>query len=113
MINYGNHFIDKSDISFVVKAMRSKKLTQGVYVEKFETAIRKKFDAKYCCVVSSGTAALHLSCLALNLKNKYVITTPNTFLASANSILYSGAKIDFVDINEKTFNIDIKKLEKK
>ena len=111
MINYGNHFIDKSDISFVVKAMKGKKLTQGVYVEKFEAAIRKKFDAKYCCVVSSGTAALHLSCLALNLKNKNVITTPNTFLASANSILYSGAKIDFVDINEKTFNIDIKKLE--
>ena len=113
MINYGRHFIDDKDVSSVVKALKSSKLTQGNLVGKFENQIKNKFKSKYCCVVSSGTASLHLSCIALNLKNSIVLTTPNTFLATANAILYADAKPDFVDINRKTFNIDVIKLEEK
>ena len=70
MINYGKHFIDKKDIISVSKILSSNWLTQGSNIEKFENAIKKKFGAKYCCVVANGTAALHLTGLALGWKSK-------------------------------------------
>ena len=114
MINYGRHYIDKKDIYGVVKILSGKFLTQGSQIEKFEKSIAVKFKSKFCSVVSSGTAALHLSALALNWKRgDTILLSPITFLASANAILYCGASPEFVDIDEHSYNIDINKLEDK
>ena len=114
MINYGKQSIDRQDINAVTKVLKSKFITQGAEVGKFEKLLSKKFGAKNCVAVSSGTAALHLLGIALGWKkNDMVITTPISFLATSNSILYSGASPVFVDINKDTFNIDPDLLEKK
>ena len=113
-INYGRQTIEKSDIKSVVKVLKSNYLTQGPKVKEFEDAINKKFGSKYSVVVSNGTAALFIATKALGWKKKdIIITTPITFLATANCIENSGAKTDFVDINERDFTIDTKELEKK
>ena len=84
MISYGKQYIDADDIDSVLKALKKPYLTQGPLSEKFETALKKYFNSSYCCVVSSGTAALHLSILALNCnKNDIILTTPMSFLASS------------------------------
>ena len=114
MINYGKQSIDRKDISEVLKVLKSDWLTQGPQVNKFELALKKYFGAKYCSVVSNGTAALHLTGLALGWKKgDVVLTSPISFLASSNCILYSGATPDFVDIESTSYNIDLSKLEKK
>ncbi len=113
MINYGKQFIDEDDIKVVRKVLKSKFITQGPLVEKFEKKLKIFFGSKYCCAVSSGTAALHLAGLSLSWKkNDYVLTTPISFLATSNSILYSNAKPVFVDIDENTYNIDENLVEK-
>ncbi len=112
--SYGKQNIDASDIEAVVEILKSDWLTQGPTVTKFEEALADKFGARYASVVSNGTAALHLTALALNWKpGDIVLTTPMTFLASANSILYAGATPDFVDIDEKSYTISVSKLEEK
>jgi len=114
VINYGKQFIDTADIKAVVKVLNSSWLTQGPEVRKFENKLNIFFGSKYSCVVSNGTAALHLAGLALGWKKgDIVLTSALTFLASANCILYSGAKPELIDINESNYNIDINKLEKK
>lgn len=114
MINYGKQFIDTADINAVIKVLNSSWLTQGPEVKKFENKLNIFFGSKYSCVVSNGTAALHLAGLALGWKKGDIILTSTlTFLASANCILYSGAKPELIDINESNYNIDIDKLEKK
>lgn len=114
MINYGKHYIDKKDIKAVVSTLKSDFLTQGPKVTEFEKKLNSFCGSRYTCAVSSGTAALHLAILSLGIKkNDYVITTPMTFLASANSILYAGANPIFVDIDKKNYCIDLEKLEKK
>jgi UDP-4-amino-4,6-dideoxy-N-acetyl-beta-L-altrosamine transaminase len=114
IINYGRQTIDNSDIKSVVKTLKSNYLTQGPKVLEFEKAINKKFGSRYSVAVSNGTAALFIATRALGWKKKdVIITTPITFLATANCIENLGAKTDFVDINEKDFTIDPKKLEKK
>lgn len=111
---YGKQTIEQDDIDAVVEVLKGDWLTQGSAVIGFEESLKNKFKSKYCTVVSSGTAALHLIGLALGWKKgDIVITTPITFLASANSILYAGATPDFVDINDKTYTIDVGKLEEK
>ena len=113
MISYGRQFIDKKDISAVVKVLKSKNLTQGPIVEKFENDLKKFMGSKYCCVLSSGTGALHLTGLTLGWNERdYVITTPISFLATSNAILYSGAKPIFVDIDKDTYNISAELVEK-
>ena len=113
MINYGRQFIDKEDINSVIKVLKSDYLTQGPSVKKFEERLKKKLRAKYCTVVSNGTAALHLAALALGWKSgDIILTTPITFVATGNCILYTGAKPVFVDIEENYYTIDPKKLEK-
>ena len=113
MINYGKQSIDKKDIQSVIKTLKSDFLTQGPRINEFETKIKNYIGAKYCCAVNSGTAALHLAILALNVRPKdIVLTTPITFLASANAILYAKAKPHFIDINPKDYCIDVNKLEK-
>lgn len=114
MIPYSKQYIDKNDIENVKKVLKSNFLTQGPTVEKFENVVKKKFKAKFATAVNSATSALHLSCLALDLKKgDYLWTSPISFVASANCGLYCGAKIDFVDVCLDTFNIDIITLEKK
>ena len=114
MISYGKQTISKDDIDAVIKILESDWLTQGPAINIFEDAIKQYFGAKYCSVVSSGTSALHLVSLALNWKpDDIIITTPITFLASANCILYAGATPDFVDIDPNNYTIDVNKLEEK
>ncbi len=111
---YSTQRIDKQDIAAVVKVLNSKFLTQGPMVGKFEKAIAQKVKAKYSVAFNSATSALHASCLALGLKkNEIVWTVPNTFVASANCALLAGGKVDFVDIDSVTNNIDVESLEKK
>ena len=114
MISYGKHYIDSDDINAVVKTLKSKYLTQGPIVKKFENKLKNFMGTKYCCALSNGTAALHLAGLSLGWKkDDYIITTPLSFLATSNSILFCGAKPIFVDINEDTYNIDENLVEKK
>ena len=114
IINYGKHLIDKDDIQSVIKSLRENNITQGENITKFESALNKFFGSKYSSVLSSGTAALHLAGKALNWSKKdTVITTPLTFLASINSIIYSGARPELIDINSETYTIDLNKLEDK
>jgi len=112
IIPYGKHFIDEDDIKSVVAVLRHGMLTQGPKVTEFENKIANYVGAKYAVAVSSGTAALHLTCLALGLgPGDNVITSPNTFVATSNSILYVGASPKFVDIDKQTLNIDINQIE--
>ena len=97
-IHYGKQTITDNDIQNVVKTLKSDYITTGPNSKEFESDIARYCGAKYCVVVSSGTAALHLSSLALLKENDKVLTTPNSFLATANSILYAKAKPLFVDI---------------
>ena len=114
MISYGKQFIDKSDIDTVIEVLKGDWLTQGSSVKKFENDLINYFGSKYACVVSNGTAALHLVGIALGWKpGDIIITTPLTFLATANCIAYSGAKPDFVDIDPITYTINPSQLEKK
>ncbi len=99
MISYSQQSIDNKDISEVVKILRSKFLTTGPIVPKFEKKICDITKSKFSVSVNSGTSALHISCMALGLKkNDIVWTSPNSFVASANCALYCGAKVDFIDI---------------
>lgn len=108
MIPYGSQFIDKNDINEVVKVLKSNYLTQGPKVEDFEKKLAKYCGAKYAVAVSNGTAALHLAYLAAGLKTgDEVITTPNTFVATANMLLVVGARPIFCDIRDDTYNIDV------
>lgn len=112
--SYGRQTISDDDIAAVVETLRGDWLTQGPRAQEFEEALARKFGAKHATVVSSGTAALHLSALALGWgKDHIVITSPITFLASANCIVYAGATPDFVDIDKKTYTIDVDQLENK
>ena len=114
MISYGKQYIDSKDISAVRKVLLSDWLTQGPLISKFEFELKKYFGAKYCSVVSNGTAALHLAGLALGWKKgDIILTSPISFLATSNCILYSGATPDFIDIDKTNYNIDTNKLEEK
>jgi UDP-4-amino-4,6-dideoxy-L-N-acetyl-beta-L-altrosamine transaminase len=107
-IPYGKQTIDEKDINAVVETLQSDFLTTGPKVKEFEEAIAQYCDVKYCVAVSNGTAALHLASLCLLNKNDKVLTTPNSFLATSNAILYAGAKPIFVDIQEDgNINLDL------
>ena len=113
-ISYGRHCIDQKDLKSVAKALRSDYLTQGPMIEKFERAFADYCGAKYAVCVSSGTTALHLACIVAGLKKgDEAITAPITFLATPNSIIYTGAKPVFADIDYETVNIDPKQITKK
>ena len=114
MIPYGRQDINNEDIESIVKVLKSNYLTQGPVVPNFEKLISKYCSSKYSVAVTSATAALHLSCLALGLKkDDYLWTSPISFVASANCARYCCAKVDFVDINPTTYNLDPDLLEKK
>lgn len=114
MIRYGQQDITQDDIDAVVEVLHSVNLTQGPAIERFEQSVMAHCGAKYAFAVSNATAALHISCLALELsEGDWLWTTPNTFVASANCGLYCGAKVDFVDIDPKTYNLCPVALERK
>lgn len=113
-IPYGRHTITEEDIQAVVRVLQSDFLTQGPNVASFEDAFSKYVGSTYAVAVANGTAALHLSSLALGVNEKStVITTPITFAASANCIRYCGGKVDFVDIDPSTLLMDLNQLEDK
>ena len=105
-IPYGKQMIEQDDINSVIDVLKSDFLTTGPKVKEFEDKLAEYCKAKYVVAVSNGTAALHLASLVLLNKNDKVLTTPNSFLATSNSILYVGAEPIFVDIAEDG-NIDI------
>ncbi len=110
-IPYGKQSISQDDIDNVVRTLKSDYLTTGPKVKEFEDALSSYCGAKYVVAVSNGTAALHLASLVLLKKDDKVLTTPNSFLATSNSILYVEAKPIFVDI-AKDGNIDLDLCEK-
>ena len=105
-IPYGKQSIDEDDINSVVEVLKSDFLTTGPKIKEFEEELCRYTNAKYCVAVANGTAALHLASLVLLNKGDKVITTPNSFLATSNSILYVEAIPIFVDIQEDG-NIDL------
>lgn len=106
MISYGKHHIDEDDIQAVVDVLRSGMLTQGPAIDAFEQAIAKYTGATYAIAVSSGTAALHLATLAAGVgPGKALLTSPITFVASANAALSVGARAVFTDIDPDTINM--------
>lgn len=114
MIRYGQQDITQADIDAVVAIMRSTNLTQGPAISHFEQAVMDHCGARHAVAVSNATAALHIACLALGLgPGDWLWTTPNTFVASANCGLYCGAKVDFVDIDPRTYNLCPQRLEQK
>ena len=114
MIPYGRQNINQADIDAVVDVLKSDFLTQGPQVPLFEKTIAHEVAARYAVAVNSATSALHIACLALELGHgDWLWTTPNTFVASANVGLYCGARVDFVDIDPKTYNMSPLLLEKK
>ena len=113
-ISYGRQWIDENDIQSVTGILRSPWITQGPRVEKFENALSEYCKVKYTVAVNSGTSALHLACLASGInEGDEVITSPITFVASANCAAYCGARPVFGDIDLKTYNITPREIEKK
>jgi UDP-4-amino-4,6-dideoxy-N-acetyl-beta-L-altrosamine transaminase len=114
MIRYGQQDITQADIDAVISVLKSVNLTQGPNIPQFENAVVVSVGAKHAIAVNSATSALHIACMALDLgTNDWLWTTPNTFVASSNCALYCGAKVDFVDIDPRTYNICAKALEEK
>ena len=114
MIPYGRQNVTEDDIESVVNILRSDFLTQGPLVPSFEKELSKITGAEHVTAVNSATSALHIACLALDIgPGDIVWTAPNTFVASANCVLYCGAQVDFVDIDNETLNISIEFLRLK
>ncbi|ACP22402.1 RkpM, polysaccharide biosynthesis protein (plasmid) [Sinorhizobium fredii NGR234] len=114
MIPYGRQEITQADIDAVAEVLRSDFLTQGPMVPRFEEALAAYSDAKFALAASSATSALHIACMALGLgPGDWLWTSPLTFVASANCALYCGAKVDFVDVDPRTYNLSPVELERK
>jgi perosamine synthetase len=112
MIPYGRHHIDDEDVQAVADVLRSGLLTQGPAVEAFEQAIAKYVGAKYAVAVASGTAALHLAAIVAGVgPSKALVTSPITFVASANAALYVRGKPLFADIDPATINMSPRHFE--
>jgi UDP-4-amino-4,6-dideoxy-N-acetyl-beta-L-altrosamine transaminase len=113
MIPYGKHHIDEEDIQAVVDVLRSGILTQGPVVEAFEQAVAHYTGARYAVAVASGTAALHLAAVAAGVgPGRSLVTSPITFVASANAALYVGGRVIFADIDPDTINLSPDSLRK-
>lgn len=111
-ISYGHQYISDEDIAAVVDALKSDYLTQGPKIKEFEEKFAAYCGAKHDVLVSNGTAGLHLCALAIGIKpGDKIITTPNTFVASANGFRYCGAEIVFADINPDNYLLDLDKVE--
>jgi len=114
MIPYGRQSISDEDIQAVVEVLKSDFLTQGPVVPRFEQALCDYTGGTHAVATTNGTSALHLACRALDLGAGDILwTTPITFVASANCALYCEAKVDFVDIDPKTYNLSVEALKEK
>jgi len=114
VIPHSRQSIDSADIQAVAEVLKSDIITQGDLLLRFEKALAKYCGSKYAVCVSSATAGLHLGCLCAGLrKGKEAITSPITFLATANAALYTGADVVFADIDYETADIDPAQIEKK
>ncbi len=114
MIPYGRQVITQSDVDAVVAVLRSDFLTQGPQVPLLERGLAEYCGAAHAVAVNSATSALHIACLALGLsEGDWLWTSPTTFVASANCALYCGAKVNFVDIDPQTSNLNPQALEQK
>ena len=113
-IPYGSQWIDEADITAVAKVMRGHWLTQGPAIERFEKKVAAYCGAAYGVAVANGTVALHAAYAVAGIgPGDEVITTPLTFAATANAVVYCGGKPVFADIEEQTLNIDPREVEKK
>lgn len=113
-IPYGSQKLDSSDIEAVTKILKSDFITQGPKIEEFEEKVAKYCGAKYAVAVSSGTAALHCAAFAAGISKKdEAITSPITFAASGNCILFLGGVTKFADIKKDTYNINPEEIQKK
>lgn len=113
-ISYGRQWIDENDIRKVVEVLKCGPITQGPEVGKFEGALKTYCNAKYAVALNSGTSGLHIACLSAGIADgDEVITSPITFVATANSIAYCGGNPIFADIDPQTYNISPDELEKK
>ena len=114
MIPYGRQTIEEDDIQAVVDVLRSDYLTTGPKIAEFEKMVADYVGAKYAVAISNGTSALHAACFAAGIQaGDEVITTPLTFAASANCVLYCGGTPVFADVNPKTYNIDPEDIRRK
>ena len=112
LIPYGKSFIDKDDINSVVKSLKNQFITSGPYVKKLESSVKEKFKVKYSLSCSSGTAALHLSFLSLELKKDDIVILPIVnFIAASNVISFINAKVYFADVDMFTGQMTPKTLE--
>lgn len=113
-ISYGRQSIDDEDIQAVIEVLKSDCLTQGPKISEFEQRLCELTGAQFCVAVNSGTSALHIACLAADAQQgDEVITSPNSFVASANCAVYCGASPVFADIDPKTYNISPKEIGSK
>lgn len=114
MIPIAKPIMDREEVEAVLEVLHSGRLAQGRKVEEFEEAFAAYIGVKYAVAVNSGTAALHLALLAHGIgAGDEVITTPFSFIATGNAVLFTGAETVFVDIDEKTFNLDPDRIEEK
>jgi len=114
LLPYGQQWLDEADIEAVVQVLRGELITQGPAIQAFEEKVAKYVGAKYAVAFTNGTAALHGACFAADIgPGDEVITTPLTFLASSNCVLYQGGTPVFCDINMETYNVDPNEIEGK
>jgi len=114
ILPYGRQVIDDEDIQAVVEVLKSTNLTQGPCIPAFEEKLCTAVSARYAIACNSGTSALHMACLCAGVQpGDEVITSPITFVASANCVLYCGAVTVFADIDPKTYNISPGEIEKR
>jgi len=113
-LKYSTQTINKKDILSINKVLRSEYLTQGPKTLEFEKKIKFLVGSKYALATNSGSSALLLACKALSIKSGEIFwTVPNSFVATANCGILCGLKVDFIDIDQNTWNISIEKLENK
>ena len=111
---YGHQGVDDDDVAAVIDVLRGDWITQGPKIEEFERGVANYCGAKYAVAVSNGTAALHAACAIAGMSNgDEAITSPITFAATANAVIYCGGKPVFADIKEDTINIDPAEISKK
>ena len=114
VIPYGRQTIEEDDIQAVVDVLRSDYLTTGPKIAEFEKMVADYVGAKYAVAISNGTSALHAACFAAGIQaGDEVITTPLTFAASSNCVLYCGGTPVFADVDPKTYNIDPEDIRRK
>ena len=103
---YGQHWLDEADVAAVLKVLRSDWITQGPVIQQFEQEVARRCGALHAVAFSSGTAALHAACFAAGVgSGDEVVTTPLTFVATSNAVLYQGGRPVFADIDPETLNL--------